>query len=127
MNGPSALKAVFPLFVVPDVVKTAEYYRDILGFTIQGYFLDPPVYAMLRRGDVEIHFGKSDTGETHSNQSLRKGLGADAYFVVSDIEAFHKELTESGANIVEGTTKRIYGSTEFEVIDCDGHKLVFGD
>jgi uncharacterized glyoxalase superfamily protein PhnB len=82
---------------------------------------------MLRRDEVSIHIGKSDTGETFSNQSLRKGLGTDAYIVVSDIEALHHELTESGANIVEGLTKRIYGSIEFEVIDCDGHKLVFGD
>jgi hypothetical protein len=41
---------IVPQFVVPDVVRTAEYYRDVLGFTILGYFLDPPVYAMVRRG-----------------------------------------------------------------------------
>jgi catechol 2,3-dioxygenase-like lactoylglutathione lyase family enzyme len=34
---------------VPDVVATAEFYRDKLGFELLGYFLDPPVYAMVRR------------------------------------------------------------------------------
>jgi hypothetical protein len=41
---------------VPDVVTAAEYYRDVLGFRILGYFLDPPVYAIVARDSVEIHF-----------------------------------------------------------------------
>src|ERR1041385_8086164 len=106
MSQASTLKAVFPVFVVPDVVHTAEYYRDVLGFTIVGTFLDPPVYAMLRRGEVEIHVGKSDTGDTFTNQTLRKRLGADAYIVASDIEQLYAELLANGANIVEGLTKR---------------------
>ena len=27
-----------PQFTVPDVVQTAEYYRDVLGFQIAGYW-----------------------------------------------------------------------------------------
>lgn len=50
---------VAPPFVVTDVMKTAEFYRDSLGFKILDYFLDPPVYAMVERDDVEIHFGKA--------------------------------------------------------------------
>lgn len=56
------LKMINPQFVVPDVVAAAEYYRDVFGFKILGYFLDPPVYAIVARDDVEIHFGKLDEG-----------------------------------------------------------------
>lgn len=118
---------LIPQFVVPDVVRSAEYYRDILGFEILGYFLDPPVYAMVRRNETEIHFGKSDNGEVFSNESIRKGLGADAYIVVSDLDGLYEELTEKGANIIQEPTKRVYGSIEFEILDCDGHKVVFAD
>lgn len=120
-------KAIVPQFVVADVVRTAEYYRDTLGFEIIDYFLDPPVYAMCRRGSIEVHFGKSDDGNIFTNESIRKGLGSDAYIIVSDIHGLFDELQAAGANIIVPITKRIYGSTEFEILDCDGHKVVFGD
>ena len=88
-----------PQFVVPDVVRTAEYYRDKLGFEILGYFLDPPVYAMVRRGNAEIHFGKADGNITQVNEDVRKGLGLDAHIFVSDINALHLELLANGVEI----------------------------
>lgn len=116
-----------PQFVVPDVVKTAEFYRDKLGFEILGYFLDPPVFAMVRRGVAEIHFGKSDNGEMQVNESVRHGLGTDAYIFVNDIEALHRELSENGVEIVDGPIKRIYDCVEITVKDCNGFQLVFGE
>ncbi len=41
------LKGIAPQFVVPDVVRSAEHYRDTLGFTIADYFGDPPVFAIV--------------------------------------------------------------------------------
>ena len=116
-----------PQFVVPDVVKTAEFYRDKLGFQILGYFLDPPVFAMVRRGQAEIHLGKSDSGEMQFNESVRRGLGTDAYIFVNGIEALHLELLENGVEIVEGPIKRIYDCVEITVKDCNGFQLVFGE
>jgi catechol 2,3-dioxygenase-like lactoylglutathione lyase family enzyme len=116
-----------PQFVVPDVVRTAEYYRDKLGFEILGYFLDPPVFAMVRRGVAEIHIGKSDKGEMQVNESVRHGLGTDAYIFVNGIEALHRELLENGVEIVEGPIKRIYDCVEITVKDCNGFHLVFGE
>jgi len=120
-------KSLVPQLVVPDVVKTAEYYRDILGFKILGYFLDPPVYAMVSRGNIEIHFGKSDSSEIVINDDARRGLGHDLYIFVSDVYELHRELTESGANMLGEPLKREYGSIDFDVLDCDGHRLVFAD
>jgi hypothetical protein len=59
-------QAISPHFVVPDVVASAEHYRDVLGFKILGYFRDPPVSAIFARDDLEIHFGKSDNGAVPS-------------------------------------------------------------
>ena len=117
---------IAPQFVVPDVISTAEYYRDKLGFEILGYFLEPPVFAMVRRALAELHFGKSDGSVTHFNESVRRGFGSDAYIFVSDINALHRELLERGADIVEGPIKRIYNCVELTVRDCNGFKLVFG-
>ena len=116
-----------PQFVVPDVVKSAEYYRDKYGFEILGYFLDPPVFAIVRRDGAEIHFGKSDTGQVKINNSFRKGLGTDAYIFISDVIALHEELKSLGANIVEGPVERPYGRTEITVVDENGYQIVFGE
>ncbi len=127
MAESAKLTQIAPQFVVPDVVKTAEYYRDALGFKILGYFLDPPVFAMVERDGVEIHFGKADGDEIKVNESVRKGLGADAYIFVSDIHALHREFLEKNVNITEGPVKRIYDCTEITIKDCNGFQLVFGE
>lgn len=118
---------IAPQFVVPDVVSTAEYYRDKLGFKILGYFLDPPVFAMVRRGAAEIHIGKADGEKIQTNEQVRRGLGTDAYIFVSDIDALFAELTANGVEIVEGPIKRIYNCVEITIKDCNGFQIVFGE
>jgi catechol 2,3-dioxygenase-like lactoylglutathione lyase family enzyme len=126
MSNPARFKRLAPQLVVQDVVATAEYYRDKLGFTILGFFADPPVFAMVRRDDVEIHFGKIDKGaEMQFNDTIRRGLGTESYIWVDDIDALYEELSEKGVDIIEGPIKRIYNCTEVVVRDCNGFQLVF--
>jgi catechol 2,3-dioxygenase-like lactoylglutathione lyase family enzyme len=119
----ATLKSLAPQLVVEDVVKTAEYYRDILGFTLLGYWMDPPVYSIVQRDGVEIHFGKAKKSGV-SNSTIRSGA-FDLYIWVSDIDAVFEELKAAGAKIIEGPVKRIYDSTELTVEDCNGYSLVF--
>jgi catechol 2,3-dioxygenase-like lactoylglutathione lyase family enzyme len=127
MDRTAEFKGIAPQFVVPDVVKTAEYYRDKLGFEILGFFLDPPVYAMVRRGSAELHFGKADGDEIKVNESVRKGLGSDAYIFVSEIDALYDEFTGHGVDIIEGPVNRVYGCREIVIKDCNGFTIVFGE
>lgn len=119
------LKSIAPQLVASDVVATAEYYRDVLGFKILGYFAEPPVYSMVARDGVEIHFGKAESAGT-SNTKVRSG-SFDVYIWVSDIEAMFEELSTSGADILEGPVKRVYESTEIVVRDCNGFVLTFAN
>jgi uncharacterized glyoxalase superfamily protein PhnB len=126
MAGPT-FYSVAPQFVVPDVRRTAEWYRHNLGFEILGYFFEePPVYAIIRRDNVELHIGKSDSGGTVSNTDVRK-MSMEAYVFVSDVQALYNEFIAAGVEVPYPPTKRIYDRTEIEVTDCDGHKLVFGE
>src|SRR3982750_4683281 len=93
-----SFNSIAPQFVVPDVVRTAEWYRDNLGFQILGYFLDPPVYAIVRRGSVEIHFGKGDSEQTVSNVDIRKG-SMEAYVFVEGIESLYEEFRSAGLDL----------------------------
>ena len=116
--------AVAPRFVVPDVVKAAEYYRDVLGFEIVGFFQDPPVLALVSRDDVEIHFGKGEgpfeTGSPRQQDEL------DAYIWVGEVDVLAQELKGRGARIVEGPVDREYGMREIVIQDLDGFRIAFG-
>lgn len=120
-------KKIATQFVVDDVVATAEYYRDLLGFEILGYFAEPPVYAMVARGGVEMHFGKADGREPDVSSTQYRRVGFDAYIWVDDVQGLYDELSAAGADIIEGPVKRIYESTEITVRDLNGFILIFGD
>lgn len=121
------LRSIAPHFAVADVVKTAEYYRDVLGFELLGYFLDPPVFAMVARDAVEIHLGKQDEGQTAVPNSAFRQIGLDAYIFVTNVASLAEELKAKGADIVEGPVKRIYDRTELVIRDCNGYRLAFGE
>jgi uncharacterized glyoxalase superfamily protein PhnB len=118
-------KSVSPHFVVPDVVASEEHYRDFLGFKILSYFLDPPVFAVVARDDVVIHFGKSDNGALPSPNVTRRSIGLDAYIWVNDLDALYAELQGRGAKIIEPPAMRVYKCYELVVEDNFGFRLCF--
>ena len=124
MKKTAKVTGVAPQLIVPDVVQTAEYYRDIFGFVIIGYALQPPVYAMVQRDGFQIHFAKGDKFTT--NEDIRKET-TDLILWVPEIDAFYEELKANNAEIVMDITKRPYGSSEFIVKDCNGYKILIGD
>ncbi len=126
MDNKANLIGIAPLLVVNDVVKTAEYYRDVLGFEIIGYFPDPPLYAMVKRDNFQIHFAKSDGGGIKTNEAFRKAI-SDFIIWVPEIDRFYEELVSRNADIVEGIVQRVYGNREFVVRDCNGFKILVCD
>ena len=121
------LKMISPEFAVRDVVAAAEYYRDILGFKILGYFADPPVYAMVGRDTVVIHLGKVDDSTSASPNATRRSRGLDAYIWVDDLDALCEELRSRGAKIIEPPAMRVYKCYEMVVEDNFGFRLAFSE
>lgn len=117
---------IAPQLVVEDVVKTAEYYRDKLGFNIIDYFLDPPVYAMVHRDGFQIHFGKADAGRFMTNAEFRK-ISTDFILWIPEIDAYYEEVKARGADIIEDIVQRVYGSREFRIRDCNGYTITIAD
>jgi uncharacterized glyoxalase superfamily protein PhnB len=117
---------IAPEFLVTDVVKAAEHYRDKLGFAIRGYFFeDPPVFAMVGRDDRIIMLSLMESGRGGSNRAF-KSEAIDAYLWVDDVDTLYAEFQRNGAEIVMPPTQRIYGMREIEVRDRDGYVLCFG-
>lgn len=118
---------IAPFFLVADVVRAAEYYRDKLGFTIRGYFFeDPPVFAMVGRDD-KILMLRLMTGERGGSNRNHIEETIDAYLWTDDVEALHAEFRQSGADIIAPPFLRIYGMKELEVRDLDGYVICFGE
>ena len=54
-DSPAKLTQTAPYFLVRDVFATAEYYRDTLGFTITGFYGEPPSFTLRdARRDVAL-------------------------------------------------------------------------
>lgn len=126
-------RGVAPHFRVRDVVRTAEYYRDVLGFDVAGYWdggeihhdaSRPPVFGIVRRDEVAIHFNRA---EAASMQPAADDGAYDAYFNVTRLDALADDLRRRGAQILEGPEERVYGRRELIVRDCDGRVLAFGE
>jgi catechol 2,3-dioxygenase-like lactoylglutathione lyase family enzyme len=120
------LIGIAPQLVVADVKITAEYYQNILGFRILGLVADPPVYAMVERDGIQVHFAKSGTQEIKTNKDYRS-ISHDFIIWVPEIDKFFNELKAKNAKIIEGIVERVYGSREFVIEDCDGRKILIGD
>src|SRR6516164_7686929 len=45
---------IAPYFIVDDVVATANYYRDKLGFQYERFWGEPPCFCMVHRNGVVI-------------------------------------------------------------------------
>jgi hypothetical protein len=121
--GPALLGAV-PQFTVPDVVRTAEYYRDVLGFTIDGYWASPPVFAIVSRDAVQVFFNRADGAPPRSG---RADGAYDVYVRMTGVDALAAELRRRGADVIDGPVTREYGQRELVVRDVNGLVITFGE
>ena len=50
----------------------------------------------------------------------------DAYIWVPDADALHAEFVAKGGMIARGLCNQEYGCRDFDVLDCNGYRLCFG-
>ena len=68
---------IAPYFIVDDVVTTADFYRDKLGFHSERFWGDPPRFCMVERRGIIIMLSQSDTpGVMRPNASVEREGGA---------------------------------------------------
>ena len=117
--------SIAPYFFVPDVVAAANDYRDTLGFSYERFWGEPPAFCMVKRGGIIIMLSQvEDTSHVRPN-SVADGAW-DAYIWIDDADALHAEFAANGANIARGLCDQEYGCRDFDVIDCNGYRLCFG-
>jgi len=127
-SAPRLLSAV-PQFAVSDVIRAAEYYRDVLGFEIASYWDGerrtmtpnaPPPFGIVYRDQVQVFFYRS-------LDPIQRDGGYHAYFHVSGVDALAAEWRERGAEILDGPEDMSYGQRELVIRDINGLILAFGE
>jgi hypothetical protein len=115
-----------PVLLVKDVVQSAAYWRDKLGFTEQKLFGHPPNFAMVERDILTVMLAQVEPEQTFvSNYHIVEKMW-DVYFWVDDAEAIYAEFQASGAIIDYSLYVAPHGVKEFGVQDLDDHDIAFG-
>jgi predicted enzyme related to lactoylglutathione lyase len=119
---------IAPYFIVNDVVSTANYYRDMLGFDFDRLWGEPPAFCMVKRSGIIIMLSQSGvSGAIRPNHCAEVGSDAwDAYIWVDDVDALHAEFASRNATIARKICDQPYGCRDFDVEDCNGYRLCFG-
>jgi len=118
-RSPNTLRAAAPVFVVQDVRRSVEHYRDALGFRVEFLYGDPASYAGVERDSVLIHLQAASQTDRLPGQS-------SIYVFVTDVDALYTELRERGARIQAEPRDYPYGMRDFDVQDLDGNHLAYG-
>ena len=121
--------SVAPYFIVDDVVATANFYRDKLGFQYERFWGEPPCFAMVNRSGITIMLSQFEkTGLMRPNSAADpEGEGVwDAYIWVDDVDVLYEEFKGKGLKIMREICDQPYGCRDFDIVDCNGYRLCFG-
>ena len=125
---------LIPELYVSDLPASLEFYCAVLGFE-QEYARPEQRFAFLRRGRAALMLEQpTDPARTWLAGALEKpyGRGVNFQIEVSNIDALHGAVQESGATILVPLEERWYqvrqhqvGNRQFVVQDPDGYLLRF--
>jgi hypothetical protein len=112
------------VFLVGNIERTMEWYKR-LGFDSEYY---PPGFAILRRDEIEI-FLQQQAGYVAPDDPGRRNRDAwNVYIVADNVKALYEEYSASAeVQISRQLSLQEYGMMEFDVMDLNGHRLVFAE
>jgi predicted enzyme related to lactoylglutathione lyase len=126
--GRTAKWNLAPYFIVDDVVATANFYRDKLGFSYERFWGEPPCFVMVRRNGICIMLKQlQSSGFMHPNHTPDKDdFVWDTYIWVDQVESLYDQFKKAGVQIVRPMCDMEYNMREFDILDCNGYRLCFG-
>jgi len=109
------------VLAVPDLQRSASYFRDALGFRLE--WPEGSGWQLASREGVRIMMG-------HCPDALSPAATGDhsyfGYLHVDDADALHSEFVSRGAIILQPPANKAHGMREFVVATPDGHRMVIG-
>ena len=105
-----------PILYSTDVAASVAYFRDKLKFANSWTWDDPPTFAGLYDGTVEIFFSKGDQGSPATWIAV----------VVDDVDEYYEMIKDTGAKIISPPDTENRGTCEMLVECPDGHIVRIG-
>lgn len=103
---------------VTDLDAAIDFYVSRLGFDLAFKWGDPPTFAGINFGKVQIFLSKG--APTPSPDA------ASAFFVVDDADALYEFHRANGVEIAQPIADRSWNLRDYVVRDLYGYNLVFG-
>ena len=120
--GRAKLRNSTTVFLVGNIEPTMEWYTQ-LGFASEYY---PPGFAILRRDEVEIFLQQESGYVVPDDLGRRKRQAWNVYIITDNVKGLYEEYSAlPGVKISRQLCPQDYGMMEFDVMDLNGHRLVF--
>ncbi len=104
------------VLAVPDILAATNFYATKLGFNVAFTWGEPPSYAGVNIGNVQIFLNR---GEANPK-------GIEVYFVVGNADELCEFQRANGVQVVVEPGDREYGLRDYRVRDLNGYELSFG-
>ena len=109
------------VLAVPDLERSAGFYRDVLGFTV--HEMGDPGWRMFIRDGCRIMAGACPDAMPAADTGFHSWFG---YLQVDDADAWHARALAAGAEITKALKDEPWGMREFGLRTVDGHRLMVG-
>ena len=103
---------------VADMAAALDFYSKKLGFKVAFTWGNPPTFAGVNLGSVQIFLEKGTPSPNPRS--------AAAYFIVGDADALYEFHRANGLEVADPIADREYGIRDYAVRDLYGYWLVFG-
>ena len=120
---PRLTRAV-PVILVVNVLASAEFFRDTLGFSIDFLHGHPAFYGSVSRDGACVHLKFVHEPVRVVGAQDRDGF-ISAFIEVENVKALYAEYVTAGATFDQKLKKQAWGGRDFIVRDTDGNGLCF--
>ena len=101
-----------------DIAAAVEFYTKKLGFQHAFDWGEPPTFAGVNLGSVQMFLEQGTPNPSPENTAV--------YFLVGDADELYEFHRANGVEIVTEIDDRPYGIRDYTVRDLYGYSLVFG-
>lgn len=119
------LTASAPVLLVRNVIASAEYFRNAVGFQHDLYGT-PPVFCICHRDGQYLMLAEVQDAAQITPYWKIKAKTPNAYFWVDCADELCEQMRAAGAKIDYGPCTQPYGVREFGIQDLDEHDISFG-
>ena len=115
-----AITETLHVLAVPNLTRSADFYRDVLGFEIRDL---APGWLMFVKDACRIMAGECP------DALPPRELGDHSYFaylVVDDVDAYHARVRSHAVELIKPLNDEPWGMREFGLRTADGHRIMLG-